>query len=502
MTYPNNLLQTDGYKFSMAEAGFPLRQETFYYSHRKGGWQFLPIDVEAFIRANLPFPQVAAEHIDYLNKNNYQLGGASREAFSLRDQIKINALPKGSWFYEREPVFTVTGPSALVSWLEPLVLQLNFRIQIATAALLLGWTGSAEATCESEADIIRETLESVRRSGSRGEIRVNPEGYRWSVFNRASELVRIVEDPDRLFEVGMRAVTCEFQHRIALEAIREAGIKRTSNVALARILDMVPVGTMGHEHIQRHGSDYAAFTAMRDRQPGFVFYLPDTFDTMRSGVPAALRAMLDNPTRNSGIRFDSEHGILGHYLYAVNRAREIGLTPVLGLESGWDDKKTTQFEQLRKIVDWPADRQAYGYGGYLVSSSTPFTRDQVAAVWKISQTGDRATMKFGDEPQGGKSSIPGRPVVWRPHLGMAEFQGPVGYIAQENEDWQPPVPATLLSGVGEPVPSVIRFRPEELLQWSGGTSRRGLAYSPATQALIARCTRERAANIALFESGD
>jgi hypothetical protein len=42
-----SLLATDGYKFSMAEAGWPLRTETFYYSHRKGGPQVLPVDVPA-----------------------------------------------------------------------------------------------------------------------------------------------------------------------------------------------------------------------------------------------------------------------------------------------------------------------------------------------------------------------------------------------------------------------------------------------------------------------
>ena len=30
------MLATDGYKLSMAEAGWPLRRETFYCSHRKG----------------------------------------------------------------------------------------------------------------------------------------------------------------------------------------------------------------------------------------------------------------------------------------------------------------------------------------------------------------------------------------------------------------------------------------------------------------------------------
>ena len=32
-----SITNSDGYKFSMAEAGAALRTETFYYSHRKGG---------------------------------------------------------------------------------------------------------------------------------------------------------------------------------------------------------------------------------------------------------------------------------------------------------------------------------------------------------------------------------------------------------------------------------------------------------------------------------
>src|SRR5262245_61528828 len=40
-----SLLANDEYKFSTAEAGWPLRTETFYYSHRKGGPQVLPVDV-------------------------------------------------------------------------------------------------------------------------------------------------------------------------------------------------------------------------------------------------------------------------------------------------------------------------------------------------------------------------------------------------------------------------------------------------------------------------
>lgn len=489
--------ETDGYKFSMAEAGNPLRRETFYYSHRKGGWQFLPIDVEKFVRANLPHATFA--DYAYLDSHNYFLGGAFREAIQRHDEIIVRGLPKNSWFYNREPVFSVTGPQVLPSWLEPIVLQLNYRIQVATGLILRPVETVAKiqvVTCRQEKEIILETADSIRSHisietrSALDKIRVESDEYQEDVLVRAKRLVSIVGDPDRLFEVGMRAVSCDDQHEIALKAIRETGIKRTSNVYLASKLDMIPVGTMGHEHVQRHGSDYAAYTAMRDRFPGFIFYLPDTFDTLASGIPSALRAMLDDPKRNSGIRFDSEHGIRGHYTYAINRCREMNLEPVLGLESGWNEKLTVEFENLRKMLGWREDRQAYGYGGYLVKPDwDAFGRDDVSAVWKICKTGDRPTMKFGDEPKSGKESIPGEPVLWRPRLGMANYSGPVGYVAQEGEDWAPPVPAVMVTG------STTNESPVTTETVKSINPSRGIAYSPATLALVDECRRQRAENI-------
>src|SRR5690349_4008119 len=110
------LLATDGYKFSMAEAGWPLRQETFYYSHRKGGQQVVPVDVEAHVRALLPEP--TEEDYAYLARNSYEMGAGFKAAIR-KQRLVIRALPRGARFYAREPVFTLTGSSALVSWLEP-----------------------------------------------------------------------------------------------------------------------------------------------------------------------------------------------------------------------------------------------------------------------------------------------------------------------------------------------------------------------------------------------
>ncbi|HEY0881158.1 MAG TPA: nicotinate phosphoribosyltransferase, partial [Archangium sp.] len=65
-------LLTDGYKFSMAEAGWPLRRETFYSSHRKGGLQVLPFDVKAALLAVLPEAKPA--DWAFLSSHDYEMG--------------------------------------------------------------------------------------------------------------------------------------------------------------------------------------------------------------------------------------------------------------------------------------------------------------------------------------------------------------------------------------------------------------------------------------------
>src|SRR5690606_29595524 len=114
--------------------------------------------------------------------------------------------------------------------------------------------------------IVAETLDSVGVAAP--EMTIDPEGYVARVGERVRELVEIVGDPSRVFEVGLRSVTCLEQHVLALEACRSAGVTKTSHVAAARDLGLRPVGSMGHEHVQRYGSDEAAFRAILERRVG------------------------------------------------------------------------------------------------------------------------------------------------------------------------------------------------------------------------------------------
>jgi nicotinic acid phosphoribosyltransferase len=468
-----SLLATDGYKFSMAEAGWPLRVETFYYAQRKGGPGFLPFDARAEVAKLLP--SATGDDFAYLAAHEYEMGIGFKAAVALREAIAVHALPKGSWFMPREPVFSVTGPSALASWLEPLVLQLNYRIQVATLALTDPEALEREVgtvTCEEQRELVLSTLDAAGVRPPR--ISVDTQGYFERVKAAAAELVSIVGDAGRIFEVGLRSASCLAQHTIALDACMAAGIRRTSNVLGAQRLGMIPVGTMGHEHVQRFGSDEAAFRAMRDRRPGRSSYLLDTFDTVRSGIPAAFRVMEEDRRRGDSIRYDSGDKV-AQYRYAAAEAKKRGLRPVQILEDAFDAPLTRRFEELRAEVGLSPDEQFYGYGGYLVAttSGTRLVRDRVAAVYKLSETARWPTMKFGDEAGAGKESIPGRPVVFRRVRG----DGPAGIIAQQGE--VPPPDHMLLS---DAAPGSLR----------GGAPAGGIEPSPETRRMVEKLRADRA----------
>jgi nicotinate phosphoribosyltransferase len=437
-------MRTDWYKPVMAAAGASLRPETFNFAIRKGGPFYMPVDPAAYVQSLLP--QFLDEDMAYLQSRGLGLGQAYAQA--LGASVEVHGVPKGAWFSDREVVLTVSGPSALVSYLEAQIIWLQFRVQVATIAKLHPETMAQRlsiATTEREREII---LESIDAAGVQNapEITVDTDGYFAHIKSRAEALVAAVEDPARVFEAGMRAASCAEQHLIAVEATKAAGFLATSNVEAARALDMHAGGTTGHEHTQRYGSDLAAFLAVRDRVDGEVTFLLDTFSTRFSGIPTALRVMRQTPNRVCSIRFDSESTMEGDYLLGIHAMREMGIEAPINLGGGFNLEKTKAFETLRKQMNWPAEHQRYMYGQYLVEPHVPLpTRGEVGAVYKLSQSGENATMKFSDTEA--KSSSPGRPVTWRLMSPGRADRGdrPIGITGQLGEK-PPPDYAVLTDG--------------------------------------------------------
>lgn len=462
-------LATDAYKIAMAQAGDPLRRETFYLSFRRGGPQVVAVDLRAWVKARLA--ELAATWTElpkfagFLADHGYTLSPDMQSALTATD-IEIEAVPPGTIVLPREPMLTITGPSFLVSFLEPLLLALHYPIQIATADRQ-GETKFGAATCEAHREIVCTTL------GRDVPMRIEPDAYHRRVYNQVKALVDVVGDPNRIFEVGMRSAVCEEQHRIALRACKDAGVLATSNVALAHELGMKPVGTMGHEHVQRYGDDLSAFRAMRDKRQGLPSYLLDTFHTIESGLPAARQVMLEK-AHEAAIRYDSGDKE-AQYRYACTLFARAGLNPIHILEDGFDLAMTEQFENLRKEMGLSIDRQLYGYGGHIVARPTdnPHTRDRVSAVYKLSATGGEPRMKFGNEQGLGKMSVPGRPVTWRRVRG----DGPLGMIAQQGET----VPEDYLCLQGA-ASDPLQDQPLDSIE--AELDRHPFVPSPATAALI------------------
>lgn len=434
----SNLLRTDGYKFSMAQAGFPLRRETFYLSFRKGGWQYIPFDLDKELRQwLLPIPEDG--DASYLDSVGYGMTGAMTDSVRTAHGISLRSAPAGTWVYQREPIATINMASFPASWLEPIALRLFFAIQLSTEIKKHGAEidpRMLHCTCEEQAGIARRVIEAVAQGNGSDQkalmdrIVVDEDAYRTAVTEQAKKLIQIVGNPSRLFEVGMRAATCEAQHKIALEALRELGIRDTSNVELARELGMHAVGTMGHEHVQRWGNDLDAFRAMRDMRVGTPSYLLDTFDTIGSGIPAAIQVAKETP-HTFAIRYDSGDKY-GQYIYSHGEFGRHNLKPIHILEDGLTDGMTAKFEQLREFTGLSPDHQVYGYGGFFVSKcwDNPLTRDRVAAVYKLTETSGEPRMKWGNEEGLGKISVPGNPVAWRRVRG----NGPLSIIGQVGEE--------------------------------------------------------------------
>ncbi len=102
-----------------------------------------------------------------------------------------------------------------------------------------------------------------------------------------------------------------------------AGCMGTSNVQAANMLNMKAIGTMAHSWIESFDTEYEAFLAYAKTYPNNCMLLVDTYDTLRSGIPNAIKVfdyMKKNnmPLDNIGIRIDS-----GDLAYLSKKAREM-----------------------------------------------------------------------------------------------------------------------------------------------------------------------------------
>lgn len=127
-----------------------------------------------------------------------------------------------------------------------------------------------------------------------------------TLISTKASIIKQVAVDDVLMEFGTRRAH-EFD--AALWGARAAiigGFDSTSNVRAGKLFNIPVSGTHAHAFVQTYGDEYTAFKKYAERHRNCVF-LVDTFHTLKSGVPNAIRVAKELGDRINfiGIRLDS-----------------------------------------------------------------------------------------------------------------------------------------------------------------------------------------------------
>ena len=128
---------------------------------------------------------------------------------------------------------------------------------------------------------------------------------------------------DGVMEFGLRRAQGADAGTYGARAAMIAGCIGTSNVLCGKMFDVPVKGTHAHSWIMSFPDEYTAFKAYADLYPEGCTLLVDTYDTLKSGVPNAIRVFQEMKDagispRKLGIRLDS-----GDLAYLSKRARQM-----------------------------------------------------------------------------------------------------------------------------------------------------------------------------------
>lgn len=128
---------------------------------------------------------------------------------------------------------------------------------------------------------------------------------------------------DGIMEFGLRRAQGPDAGTYGARAAMIGGCIGTSNVLAGQLFDVPVKGTHAHSWIMSFPDEYTAFKRYADLYPSACILLADTYDTLKSGVPNAIRVFTEMreagiPLTNYGIRLDS-----GDLAYLSKKARRM-----------------------------------------------------------------------------------------------------------------------------------------------------------------------------------
>lgn len=260
-----------------------------------------------------------------------------------------------------------------------------------------------------------------------------------AILNIVNFQTLIATKASRIKQVTGDELSMEFGTRRAQEmdaaiwgtrAAYLAGFEATSNVRAGKLFGIPTSGTHAHAMVQAYRDEYQAFRKYAECHKDCVF-LVDTYDTLKSGVPTAIKVAkeFEGQINFKGIRLDS-----GDLAYLSKEARkmldEAGYTDAKIYASNDLDEQT-----IMNLKAQGAKIDAWGVGTKLI---TAYDQPALGAVYKLIAIEDENgkmvdTIKISSNPE--KITTPGLKRVFR-IINKTNGKAEGDYIAMENEEPQ------------------------------------------------------------------
>lgn len=215
--------------------------------------------------------------------------------------------------------------------------------------------------------------------------------------------------PGSVLEFGLRRAQGPDAAIYGARAAVIGGCSSTSNVLCAQMFGLDPKGTHAHSWVMSFPTELDAFMAYANTYPNNCLLLVDTYDTLNSGVPNAIKTfdyLKQKGYKPLGIRLDS-----GDLAYLSKQARkmldEAGHTDCkIFASSDIDEYVLTALKQQEAKID------IFGVGTKMITSHS---NPSLGGVYKLADLfvdGQHfPKMKISDNPI--KMTNPGKKTVYR-----------------------------------------------------------------------------------------
>ncbi|MGK7396829.1 MAG: nicotinate phosphoribosyltransferase [Candidatus Cyclobacteriaceae bacterium M3_2C_046] len=183
------------------------------------------------------------------------------------------------------------------------------------------------------------------------------------------------------------------------------GVESTSNLYSAFRYDLQSTGTQAHSWIQSFDDEYVAFSEFARAYPDRCILLVDTYDTLKSGVPNAIKVAREMEQRGQklfGVRLDS-----GDLAYLSKQARKMLDQASLPYVKIAASNQLDEFV-IKSLLDQKAPLDAFGVGTNLVTGRNDAALD---GVYKLTQSAENPRLKISDNIE--KVSLPGIKKIFR-----------------------------------------------------------------------------------------